>query len=366
MASVIFKQVDKLVAVAVLSAVGLVWLLLVGFDAMRAFVLEANDIGQGQYTVTKAVAYVLLTVPRRGYEMFGNAALIGSLMGLGTLAASNELTAMRAAGLSKLRICASVVLALLLLTAAVTLIGETIGPIGEQRAQTLALRAKSKDIAIGKSGGLWAHDGDTVVGAQRGRARSVSEGSVIELSEVRIFEFSPTGKLTALSFAKSAIHQNGQWTLQDVHRTDFAEAGAVSKDEKETHWESGLDPRVLALSVIHPEYLSARDLWRNVQYKQRNREDASGFEAVFWRRIFYPLNVLVLAFCAVPFAFGALRSGGLAKRLFVGMVLAIIFYLTQNTLVSMGTVYGFNLAFSNALPALLLASGAIIYFRRYG
>jgi lipopolysaccharide export system permease protein len=26
--------------------------------------------------------------------------------------------------------------------------------------------------------------------------------------------------------------------------------------------------------------------------------------------VFYPLNVLVLAFCALPFAFGALRSGG--------------------------------------------------------
>ncbi|HOV57973.1 MAG TPA: LptF/LptG family permease, partial [Rhodanobacteraceae bacterium] len=109
------KKVDKLVALAVVGAVAMVWLLLVGFDAFTAFLGESGDIGQGGYTVAKAITYVLLTVPRRAYEWFVFAALIGSLLGLGTLAASGELTALRAAGLSKLRICLSVALALGLL-----------------------------------------------------------------------------------------------------------------------------------------------------------------------------------------------------------------------------------------------------------
>jgi hypothetical protein len=32
----------------------------------------------------------------------------------------------------------------------------------------------------------------------------------------------------------------------------------------------------------------------------------------------------------------------------------------------MGSVYNFNLALANALPSLLLAAGATVYFRRNG
>jgi lipopolysaccharide export system permease protein len=118
----IFKRVDRLVAMAVLTTVAITWITIVSLDAFRIFIGELNDVGQGQYTLAKAAVYVLLTVPRRFYEMFGYAALIGSLLGLGGLAASGELTALRAAGLSKLRICASVALGLGILTLAVAVL----------------------------------------------------------------------------------------------------------------------------------------------------------------------------------------------------------------------------------------------------
>jgi hypothetical protein len=40
----------------VLGAVLVAWGFLVGFDAFRAFVGEVNDVGTGQYTLSKAVA----------------------------------------------------------------------------------------------------------------------------------------------------------------------------------------------------------------------------------------------------------------------------------------------------------------------
>ena len=55
------KRVDRLVAIAVLSSVALTWLTIVGFDAFRIFISELNDVGQGQYTLTKVITYVLLT-----------------------------------------------------------------------------------------------------------------------------------------------------------------------------------------------------------------------------------------------------------------------------------------------------------------
>jgi lipopolysaccharide export system permease protein len=360
---VAFKKVDKLVALAVLGAVLLAWGFLVGLDAFKTFLVEINDIG-GDYTLTKAVVYTLLTVPRRAYQWFGYAALIGGLLGMGLLAASGELTALRAAGLSKLRICLSVILSLLVLTAGVTLMGETVAPRGEQKAEALALTAKARDVTIGKGGALWARDGETIINAKHGRSHATAQGTAVELSDVRVFEFTERGQLQALSLARSATHVNGAWTLHDVRRTEFSGTSAHTTQQAQAQWQSALDPDVLAKSMIHPEYLSLRDLSRNIGYMQRNHQDATTYRRAYWDRVYYPLNVLVLAFCAVPFAFGALRTGGLGKRLFIGMALAITYYLFQSAVVSTGVVYNLNLAVAGALPSLLLALAAFAYFRR--
>jgi len=365
MRGVVFKKVDKLVALSVLGAVLLAWGFLIGLDAFKTLIAEINDVGTGDYTLTKAIVYTLLTVPRRAYQWFGYAALIGGLLGMGMLATSGELTALRAAGLSKLRICVSVIFSLTVLTALVMLMGETIGPRGEQKAEALALTAKAKDVTIGKGGSLWARDGETVINAKHGRSHASRQGPVVELTDVRVFEFTEVGQLLALSLARTATYFGGEWTLHDVRRTEFKGTSATTTTQAQTQWKSALDPDVLSKSMIHPEYLSVRDLSRNIDYMRRNRQDASGYERAYWGRIFYPLNVLVLAFCAVPFAFGALRTGGLGKRLFVGMALAISYYFFQSAVVSMGAVYNFNLALANALPSILLGLAAIFYFRRH-
>ena len=67
---------------------------------------------------------------------------------------------------------------------------------------------------------------------------------------------------------------------------------------------------------------------------------------------------------AMPFAFGTLRSGGLGKRIFIGMLLAIGWYFLQKAMVSFGTVYGVPPGVANVLPAILLAGLAWLYFRK--
>jgi lipopolysaccharide export system permease protein len=65
--------------------------------------------------VLEASNFVLLTAPRRLYDMLPMAALIGCLIGLGSLASSSELTIMRAAGVSIGRIVWAVMKPMLVL-----------------------------------------------------------------------------------------------------------------------------------------------------------------------------------------------------------------------------------------------------------
>ena len=72
---------------SVLTATLATWALLLGFVTIINFVEELRDVGKESYTLSHAVLYMLLTTPRRMYELFPTVAVIGSLLGLGGLAA---------------------------------------------------------------------------------------------------------------------------------------------------------------------------------------------------------------------------------------------------------------------------------------
>ena len=101
-----------------------------------------------------------------------------------------------------------------------------------------------------------------------------------------------------------------------------------------------------------------------MNYLISNGQSPGSYAVAFWARALYPLNVLVLVLCAMPFAFGALRSGGLGKRMFIGILLALGWYFLQQAMVNFGTVYGMSPLFANLLPALILSLAAWLYFRR--
>ncbi|MBN8924283.1 MAG: LPS export ABC transporter permease LptG [Rhodanobacter sp. 68-29] len=363
--SLAIKRVDKLVALSVLGSLVGVWLVLTGFDAVTQFLRQLSNIGKNGFTLTDAAVYVLITTPRRAYEMFGNAALIGGLLGLGGLAATGELTALRASGMSRLRIAASATGVIAVLVAGVVILGETAAPWGDQLAQTMQLRLKSNNIGSTGSG-LWARDGDRIINARGGAVvHHGRDHDTVALADVRVFTLGKDGQLSRFDWARSADHDGNEWLLHDVQSTTLDDTGVHHNSTASEEWHSSLNPQVLAQSVILPQYLSMRDLRRNMNYLESNGESPGVYAVAFWTRALYALNVLVLVLCAMPFAFGTMRSGGLGKRIFIGMLLAIAWYFLQKAMVNFGTVYGLPPLLANLLPAMLLALVAWLYFRRH-
>jgi lipopolysaccharide export system permease protein len=361
----ILRRSDRLVAGSAMLALAAVWMVLLGFDLITAFAQELDEIGEGSYGAGSAMLYTLLTAPRRAYELFPTAAVIGCLLGLGTLAASSELTALRSVGLSRMRISLGALFVVALMTAAMVLSAETIGPAGEQRAQSLAVAAKSRDVTVAKWSGLWAREGDTFLNAQHGRSQGEGPQTRVELDGVRLYEFNPAGQLQSIAVAQRAEHRDGKWTLFDLRRTQFLERGVKSETIAQERWDSNLKPELLSLGVTRPRYLATRDLSESLEYLERNGLDRGAFESAYWARWFYPVNVLVLCLAVMPFAFGTLRSGGFGKRLFLGIMIGLAYFMLQRLAVNTAEVYRFDLRLGHALPPLLIATLSWLYFRRH-
>jgi lipopolysaccharide export system permease protein len=74
--------------------------------------------------------------------------------------------------------------------------------------------------------------------------------------------------------------------------------------------------------------------------------------------------VLALCLAAVPFAFGSLRSGGLGKRLFIGIVFALGFWLLQTQFVKLAGVYKFDYRLAYLIPPVVMLAVSTVLFRR--
>ena len=338
----------------VLTTVMLTWAVLLGLDMMLAMVSEFGNVGEGNYGIVQALTYVLYTVPRHAYALFPTAAVIGALMALGQLAATSELTALRAIGLSRRRMTLAVGVALSLLTALMVINGETLAPTGQRMADALKASSRSSNMIVARYSGVWAREGSIILNAEGGEQRSNGEDRWLELNDVRLYEFDDDGRLESLALAKVAEHRPGGWLLRDVTRTTF-DANAVTRTQvAEEHWESQLDATALSADIDRPRYLTARELQQSMEYRRRNGLDASDYEEHYWGRWFYPINVLALCLAAIPFAFGSLRSGGMGKRLFIGIVFALGFWLLQTQFVKMANRYQSDIMVEKALPTLIM------------
>lgn len=361
------KVHDVYVIRVVLVTVLLTWSVLVGLDVINAMVSEIGDIGKGRYGVFQAITYIAYSVPRRAYTMFPTVAVIGALMGLGQLAASSELTALRAAGLSRRRISLSVAAPLLVLTALMVLSGETLGPWAQKSADGLKAAAKSNAMTVAQYSGLWAREGNTFLNASNGQEHANGKDTWLELNDVRMFEFAEDGRLESIARVGTAEHREGGWLLRNVRRTYFEAAAVTQTDVMEEHWTSQLDASALAASarnIWNPRFMASRDLRAGIEYRQRNHLDPSEFEEHYWGRWFYPLNVLALCLAAIPFAFGSLRSGGAGKRLFIGIVFALGFWLLQMQAVKLAGVYKFDYRIAYAVPPIVMLAVSFFLFRR--
>src|SRR2546426_1556561 len=142
---------DRYIVRAILSSVLLVMLVVLVLGALFVFIDQQDDIGTGHYGALGAFWYTLLNLPQLAYELLPITALIGSLLGLGSLARGSELTVVRASGVSIARLAGTALMAALLLIGIEVLVGEFFAPpLQEAAREHKAFSKRSEERRVGK------------------------------------------------------------------------------------------------------------------------------------------------------------------------------------------------------------------------
>ncbi|MBC8518946.1 MAG: LPS export ABC transporter permease LptG [Gammaproteobacteria bacterium] len=332
---------------------------LVSIAYFVTFAGEMGNIGKQDFTTTTAVSFVLMKMPKIVQEMLPAAVLIGSLFSFGGLAASNELTIMRATGVSILGILWRVRIIGLLSVLIAVINMELVVPAAERGAKIIKAEALHESVVEYSREVFWLRDGDYFVRMQH----VGSDGSVAGIQWMKIPE---PGDLAEVSYADRAFHEGEEWRLEQVRSTQLDKSPIATVSADEAKHQSTISHDIIRLASRDPVDLSMVELYSYTAFLENSGLDAGSYQHAFWGRLAMPFSMLVMLVLAIPFSITEGRSLSAGKRVVMGVFLGIGFYLLNKVLMNTGEIYQFNPIVTAFLAPSLFLLSALWMIRKRG
>jgi lipopolysaccharide export system permease protein len=342
---------------AIIASSALVLVVLLALAGLFEFIAELDDM-QGDYQTPRVILYTVLRLPQLAFEMLPVAALIGSLLGLGALAASSEIIVMRSAGLSIRKLSAMVAVTGFVLFVFTGLLGEFIGPPLDYYARNMRMEARYQQDDERLGNATWVRDGPFVLHLER-------VSSEFEFGSIYMFRFNENNRLASIARAEnSGIDKNDRWVLENYRETRFEDDGVQVVESSLAVESFNIDAEVLGISLVKPQSLSGRGLFSYIAYLKRNSLDSRRYATELWYRVARSATVIIMPVLALAFVFGSLRTGGAGGRLMIGVVIGLAYYLASEMLANSGQVFNFDPAVIAWAPSLVLAIVTVIALNR--
>jgi len=347
------KILDRYIGWNIVSSTLTVLFVLVALFSIFAFIDQLEDIGRANYGLAKAVVFVVFSVPSLTYELFPMAALIGSLIGFGTMMRNGEIAVIRCVGVRKSRVVAAVIKGGSVLLCVAFLIGEFIAPPSEQFAREYRNVAINDQVTFKSENGFWARDANSYI-----NIREILPGD--QLRDVFIYEFDDANKLRLSTYAEFARYFGKEWVLQNISQTVLGDEGLQKRTLPEAAWESILKPDLLQMVTINPDSLSIWNLFKYSRFLRNNGQNAQRYEHVMWVKLTYPLACVMMVALAVPMVLRASRSFTVGQGVLGGGLIGLGFHLLNQAAGHLGVVYEIPPLLSATGPALLMTA-AVAY-----
>jgi len=324
----------------------LIMLALIAMFSFFNLIQELESLGKGNYGLGKVLLFVLLSAPGHVYDVMPVAVLVGCMYSLGQFARNSELIVLRVSGVSLLNITALLLKVGLVFTLMTFLVGELITPYSENIAKRMRIKATDSVIAQDFRSGLWVKDGNSFVNVEEVLPDAT-------LLNVHIYEFDQNFKLRMISNAKSGQFEEDYWSLKAVTNTYFDKDSIRTNQSAIAQWHSLIRPELLNVLLVLPERMSAWNLYSYINHLTINKQKTTRYEIALWGKMIYPLACLVMVILALPFAFIQQRATGASTKIFIGIMLGVIYQILNRVFVHLGLLNDWSPLFSAVMPTIL-------------
>jgi lipopolysaccharide export system permease protein len=128
--------------------------------------------------------------------------------------------------------------------------------------------------------------------------------------------------------------------------------------------EDFLSPRQVGVLKLPPGSLSISDLSRYIEALRQRGQNTASYELAFWQKISLPLTNGVMVLMALTFIFGANRGTTTGRRIIMGAIVGVLFYLANQVFGQAGLKLDLPAAVTTLLPVLIILALALFLLRR--
>lgn len=278
--------------------------------------------------------------------------LMGVFMTLGGFSKSNELTAMRAGGISLFNLITPLIVAATLIAGLHFTLNEYIVPTGIRNAEYILHTAvKGKTATLTKRDNLWFRDKNALYHINLVLPKSGN------MNGVSVYQLNSALQLQQRIEAEKVMFIGDLWIAQRAKIRHFdLDSGQLISEVSEQHYPLELEktPEDFgAVSGANDElnFNQLRVLSRKMQLEGL---DATRYRVDMYARLAAPFACLIMAFVAIPFALQKSRNINLSLGISISVLIGVAFYIIQSTLMAFG--------YSGLLPPFVAAWSANIIF----
>jgi len=285
------------------------------------------------------------------------AVLMGVFMTLGGLSRTNELTAIRACGLSLLRITWPLILVSLITAITILLMNEFLVPLSARTVNhVLEEQVKGKKSMVFKKDKIWFREGANIINI------NLADAKTNTVQGLTIFHVNDNFQLISRLDAPEGHYIEGQgWRFNRAIKRFFnPQTGELETLEKYTDTVIPLSrtPEDFKASEPDVDELSFRQLSAMV-----NAMEAEGYSPVRYKvdmqsRLSVPFANVIMAILGIPFALQRGRGSNLAA----GVALSVAIGFSYHVLMAALQAFGY----SGVLPPIVAAWSAHVLFLLVG
>lgn len=350
------RKLKNYIGRSVMASIFVVLLVITALDAIAQLVDELGNM-RGNYGLDDVLLYVALSLPSSIYEYLPLSSLVGCLMGLGLLAATSELTVIRASGVSVLRIMWAVMRPVLLFIVMGLLIGEYVSPVTDQYGESRRALLLGNARALEGETGIWNREGNEYMHFNA----VLPNGRLFGITRLR---FDEEGRLLSSTFVESAIYQGTHWFEENGVVTYINPESTRTESFNTRIWNTEVTPDLLKVLALKPDELPMQRLYTYATYLDRQGLDSDEYHLSFWRKALQPLATTSLVLVAISFIFGPLRQVTAGFRVFSGVIVGIVFRTSQDLLEPLSLIMGVSPMYAVFLPILVCFLAGFLLLRR--
>ncbi len=342
-------------------------LLLIGFVMMThvyTFFDLLSDIVKNNIAMTRVFTYLFFLTPQLIFDSAPMSVLVAVLITFGILTKHNEITAMKASGVSLYRLGVPVLGAALMMSGALFAFAHYYVPDANRKQDAIRKEIKGKPVQTYLHPDRhWVFDPGMkndprvfyfkyIDGAQK----LMLGPQVFELdaASFRIHKHISAEKARWEPTLRTWVFENG-WSREDPGgpREKFNNFPG----EAATFMELDERPDYFLQEVLQDQQMNYQQLAAYIRELQRSGIDTITLQVSFYRKFALPLFALVMALISVPFAFLAGNKGAMAG-VGVSFTIAIAYWTLGKLFEQLGDV--------NLLPAMLAAWSPDVIFAMAG